>query len=162
MTARKAKPAPKPATPLPPDVTADDLKYPLAPKNRTGEYNERWMLLREEIRKANGGMLTFYHVPAGRKAPEWVLTTLRISGGGARGTTDRYYAIGLADGKLYTVGSGPHVTAVVTVYLHPNNWDRLQKYADLWVKGMAEAGAIRDQISSRRMQGQMRRASFGW
>lgn len=138
---------------LPPDVTEADTKYPKTPEYDTPEYK----ILREVTRGEHGGVLTFYHVPAGRKAPEWVLTTLRIGGAGRRGTTERYYGIGVADGKVYTVGRGPHVTNVVTVYLSHLNVERLRTYAELWEKGMADAQAIRDRIGTRRAQGQLHR-----
>lgn len=159
MTAKKtAGPAKGPAPQLPPDVTAADLKWPKTPEYGTPAYRE-WLKVIDEIRRrTDAGQLTFYHVPAGRKAPDWVLTTLRIGGAG-RGATERYYGVGVADGKVYTVGRGPHVAAVVTIHLHPGNWDRLRKYADLYEKGMADAQAVRDRISSRRAQGQLHRAA---
>lgn len=149
-----AKKTPAPKLELPPDVTAADLKYPEYPEYDTPEY-EAFLAAR---RGDHGGQLVFYHVPAGRKAPEWVLTTLRIGGAGKRGTTERFYGIGVADGKVYTVGKGPHVTAVVTVHLSYKNIERLRKYVELWEKGMAYAGAIRDRISTRRARGQAYRA----
>ena len=70
------------------------------------------------------------------------------------------------DGKPVRVGSGPHVKATVTIYLKANNIERLQKYVDLWLKGMELAGTTRDRISSQRMQGQINRAagktSWSW
>ncbi len=155
MAKKTTKPAPKPATPeykLPPDVVLADLKW--------GSSFPRAALLREGELDDLPMTLTFYYIPAGRKAPEWVLTTLLISRAG-RGSsvTDRYYSIGVADSKVYTVGRGPHVVAEITVYLSKDNIDRLRKYVDLWRKGMAEAGQIRDRISSRRAQGQVHRAA---
>lgn len=47
----------------------------------------------------------------------------------------------------------------VEVHLKQDNVERLRKYLELWTKGMADAGGIRDRISSRRAQGQMERAA---
>lgn len=145
------------AADLPPDVTPADVEYP---KSGTGlTYSELAEL------GLDSHHLTFYRVAAsGRdRAPGWVLCTLHISNPGRRtspaGQTARTYAVGVADEKVYTVGRGPHVTAVVEVWLTKDNLPRLRRYVELWRKGMADAGSIRDRISSRRAQGQLHRAA---
>lgn len=134
---------------LPPDVIESDLEYPSSFEKRV-----------KDLPEGLYGSLTFYFVPEGKKAPAWVLTTLHISNPSRRqsGTPARTYGIGVGDSKVYTVGRGPHVKAEVTVCLTTVNIDRLQKYVDLWVKGMSDASAIRDRISSRRAQGNLFRA----
>lgn len=142
MTAKKT-----PAQDLPPDVLAADLKYPELGKFLP--YAKQQELGLETTR------LTFYKTKGG-----WMLTTLAISNA-RRGSSfeDRTYAIGVADSKIYTVGGGPHVLTKVEVILTIDNVERLAKYIELWKKGMAEAGSIRDRISSRRAQGQLHRAA---
>ncbi len=157
MTAKK-KPAPaKPAVELPPDVKASDLDWPKAP-----DFNgPDWAKYREASYGDHGGRLTFYRVAEGRTGTHWVLVTLLIGKATGRraGKSDRTYAIGLADRKVYRVGYGPHVQAEVTVHLSHLNLDRLQKYVELWKDGMAQAGTIRDRIGTRRAQGQLHRAA---
>ncbi len=136
----------KPATPvleLPPDVIEADTKYPsFETRVRTG--------LPEELTYTP---LTFYKT----SAMGWVLTTLAIGGAGKQATA-RTYGITVEKQGLVRVGRGPHVLATATVYLSTENIARLQKYVDLWLKGMEGAGNTRDRISSRRAQGQMMRA----
>jgi hypothetical protein len=139
-----------PMTNLPPDVKAADLKFPEVGKDLPWER-------RKELGLEDLYGLTFYQV----KGLGWVLCTLHISNPSRRastGTPARTYAIGVADGKVYTVGRGPHVTKEIEVYLSVDNLPRIQRYVDLWKKGMEDAGQIRDRISSRRAQGQMHRA----
>lgn len=139
-----------PAAKLPPDVLTDDCKYGGTPL----PYDEN-----------KPRTLTFYHT----EKFGWVLCTLHISNPSRRqaaGTTARSYGIGVADSKIYTVGKGPHVTAECTVCLNQENLPRLQRYVDLYLKGLGDAGQIRDRISSRRAQGQLYRnagrSSWGW
>ena len=133
---------------LPPDVAEADVKWPTGHPQYTPEQKEKL--------EASGfdyyQPLTFYKT----SGFGWVLTTLLI-GKGRGNQPDRYYGYTL-DGKSVRVGRGPHVTAEVGVYLSPANFDRLFKYVELWSKGMAAAGGIRDRISSRRAQGQEHRA----
>lgn len=149
------------ASELPPDVLPEDCKfgrYITDPDNE--EEFDAYYAFRKVLRDRQlPDELLFYHIPTG---PGWVLCTLKISSAGKRhapGTPDRYYAIGLKDGKTYTVGRGPHVKSVLRVYFRRDNWERLEKYATLWETGMANAGTVRDRISSRRAQGQQHRAA---
>lgn len=90
----------------------------------------------------------------------WMLCTLYISSPGKRNRSpsqDRYYAIGVGDKKIYTVGRGPHVLEEMTVYLSEKNKQRLSTLIELFQEGLSQAGQIRDRISSRRAQGAMRR-----
>ena len=145
---------------LPPDVQKADLEHP---KYGSGDYLPNTELEKIGMGYESGfpGRFTFYKVE-GRSVLGWVLTTLHISKPSSRAragaTMDRTYGIGVADSKVYTVGKGPHVTAIVEVYLTKANLTRLMKYVELWKKGMADAGGIRDRISSRRAQGQINRA----
>lgn len=161
-----------PAPQLPPDIVKADLERPKGPAwkpdmttaeqaayDRDSEAHYAW---RRSVTEALDGRdsLLFYLVSDARKGTAWVLTTLLISKPGRRstGSSSRYYAIGVEDRKLYTVGRGPHVKAEVTVYPSPDNMDRLQKYLDLFAEGLEKAGQTRDRISSRRAQGQLYRA----
>ncbi len=152
MTKKTTKKLPPRA--LPPDVTEADCKYDYEASLSYREFPEGTNL-----------PLTFYKV-GGKDARAdwgWVLTTLIISGKGRRGSTDRYYSIGVDDSKIYTVGRGPHVQAVVEVYITTKNRDRLWKYVELHQKGLGEAQTIRDRIGSRRAQGQLfRRGIPDW
>jgi hypothetical protein len=135
---------------LPPNVQPADLKYPAG--GRTLGYE------REQALGLESPRLTFYKT----ERLGWVLCTLHISNPSRRqaaGTTARTYAIGVADKKIYTVGRGPHVTAEVSVWLSQDNIDRLSEYVALYQRGLADAGQIRDRISSRRAQGQLYRAA---
>lgn len=138
-------------TALPPDVTKADTTYSYGTNSKPWRTGENADLPYS---------LTFYNIGGdkARKDRGWVVTTLLISKG-KRGMPDRSYSIGVDDGKIYTVGSGPHVQTVVTVYLNADNVDRLRKYVDLYQKGMADANMIRDRIGSRRAQTQLRRSS---
>jgi hypothetical protein len=139
----------KPVSDLPPDVVAADTKYPkLGTRIAYDQLKEMGL----GFDSPWTGVLTFYRT----QSIGWVLCTLPISGAG-RGSTPRTYGIGVADSKVYTVGKGPHVLQVVEVRVTNSNLSRLTKYIDLWKKGMADAGSIRDRISSRRAQGQVHR-----
>lgn len=152
--------AKKPARPLPPDVTEADTRYPERPLSW-----ERQKELGLTPEAGWSGRLVFYRVggaSARRGELGWVLTTLLIGHAGSRAraagcATDRSYGIGVADGKVYRVGRGPHVTDEVEVHVSEDNVERLGKYLELWRRGMADAGAVRDRISSRRAQGQLYR-----
>lgn len=144
---------------LPPHVTEADLSYPASGGGA-------WQLA--EAAGLNTTVLTFYLVGgAGARKSEqrWVLCTLNIGGRG-RGQTERNYAINVTDGSICRVGRGPHVLQVVEVHLSKSNWTRLQPHVELYLKGLAAAGSIRDRISSRRAEGQMRRmngeSSWRW
>jgi len=148
---------------LPSDVVPGDLKhtaggFPSEPDAIDAYYAARKALsARLEAAGAEElayTPLTFYRTDSFG----WVLTTLKISNG-KRGREDRYYAVGVRDGNVYRVGNGPHVKATAIAYLRPDNADRLWKYVELWLKGAAAAGGIRDRISSRRAQGQAERAA---
>jgi hypothetical protein len=105
--------------------------------------------------------LTFYQT----QGFGWCLMTLEISRG-KRGHADRSYGVivgGTSEqnrrrGEVCRCGNGPHVTAVVTVWLNTENAERLKGYVAMWKKGMADAGMIRDRISTRRAKGQQMRA----
>jgi hypothetical protein len=131
---------------LPPDVKAADLKYPSYERDDRLSYSELQAMGLES------NALLFYRVTTFG----WVLTTLLI-GKGRNARSARYYAVKL-DGTTCRVGQGPHVTKEVTVYLTKSNLARLQKYVDLYQTGGSRAGEIRDRISSRRAEGQERRA----
>lgn len=90
----------------------------------------------------------------------WLIRTLHISNAKKRSgyQTDRSYAVSLGDGKVYTVGGGPHVLAEVAVRVDKKNVARLKPHLDIYLKGLADAGTIRDRISSRRAQGALRRS----
>ena len=138
---------------LPPGITAADLEWPRYPADGSGPERAAYHSARGA---GNHGQLTYYLVQGG-KAPYWVIATLEIARGKG-GRADRTYAIGIDDGQVCRVGQGPHVLAVVTVQIGPANIDRLEKHIQLYNKGLAAAGVIRDRIGTRRAQGQLRRA----
>ena len=151
----KNKPDPTPD--LPPDVMAEDLKYPgwyEKDNPDRGLRTDELTALGLSYESGWFGTFTFYKT----ERFGWVLTTLLIGKAGRRaprGTTDRFYGITVKYGKgmkyeLVTVGKGPHVTATATVYLKAGNIDRLRKYVELWKEGMSRAGDTRDRISTRR------------
>jgi hypothetical protein len=129
---------------FPPDVIEADTKWPPPDDNpkpwRTG--NDA------DVPRS----LTFYKVQGARIKDAWVIVTLPIDNRG------RSYVVQCETGSTGRAGRGPHVKAEVTVYLTRKNIDRLRRYVDLWRKGAAEAGMIRDRISTRRVQGQIERA----
>lgn len=90
----------------------------------------------------------------------WVIPTLHIANGGRHGGGSRTYAISVK-GTPCRVGNGPHVLAIVTVYVSDANKKRLETYLNLRHDGQAKAGETRDRISSRRLLTQMRRTA-GW
>lgn len=147
---------------LPPDVRPSDLERAKYPDHEDkAAYEAYWAHNRlMDSLGLPGGELTFYRSLQGGKASgQWLLTTLHISNPGRRssaGAVARTYAVGLSDGKVYTTGGGPRET--VRVLVKADNLGRLQKYLDLYAKGMEDAQAIRDRISSRRAQGQLYRA----
>ncbi len=138
-----------PQTDMPPDVTEADLKHPTSddyiPYGKQQEYGLEHC----------GTSLTFYRTPAFG----WVLRTLEISRARKAGQTDRYYGITVNDGQSVRVGRGPHVTKEITIHFTTANIERLKPYVELWTRGMTMAGSIRDRISSRRAEGQERRAN---
>lgn len=95
----------------------------------------------------------------------WVVTTLHIRNPGRRHRSDaqaRTYGV-TVDGTVCRVGLGPHVKRTVTAYVTRARADALAKLVALHEKGMADAGSIRDRISSPRANSMMRRAEFyGW
>jgi hypothetical protein len=87
----------------------------------------------------------------------WVIPTLLIAASRRHGYAARTYAVTL-DGHLCRVGAGPHVLRTVRVYVTKRRAKMLQKFIDLRQSGKADAGTVRDRISSRRAEGQLRRA----
>jgi hypothetical protein len=154
-TSRSSVKTSKTVRELPPNVNPSDTVYP-----RRTSYDDSYWTFQKTLREIGleTSTLTFYKTTG----IGWVLTTLHISNPSRRqssSTPPRTYGIGVADSKVYTVGRGPHVTEEVTIYLTPENYDRLKVYVQLWTKGMADASQIRDRISSRRAQGQLHRSN---
>jgi hypothetical protein len=93
----------------------------------------------------------------------WCIPTLSISSSGYRsgrtGSQRRTYAVTVDGGKVVRIGAGPHVLEIVLVHNRPSRRAALQPFLDLRTKGSADAGQVRDRISSRRVQGQMERAA---
>ena len=115
---------------MPPNVQPIDLKYPEGGCN---------------YKLGDNGCLHFYKT----SRFGWCVATLSIG-------RDRTYAVTL-DGSQVRVGNGPHVEARATVYLSSANAKRLEKYTDLYAAGVGASNDIRDRISSRRAEGQVRR-----
>ena len=143
-----------PEAELPPGITEADLKWPKYEDSIPWEK-------RKELGLEDLHSFKFYLVK-GRKDRGWVLTTLLIGTASRRAragaTTDRYYGIEVGTESIVRIGKGPHVLKEIEVHLSNKNIERLTKYVELWRKGMADAGSIRDRISSRRAQGQLYRA----
>lgn len=140
---------------LPEGIVQNDLSCydPMKAKDKYKPYAKL------DHKAGNSGQLEFYYV-TGRG---WVITTLHISNG--KGFADRSYGIDILTGGIVTVGKGPHVTKTINVYLRLSRLKALQKYIDLYNKGLISAGQIRDRISTRRANTVMRRSlssGFGW
>jgi hypothetical protein len=86
----------------------------------------------------------------------WCVATLKIGNG--RSGPPRTYGASLKDGKIVTMGGGPHILDTKTVYLTEERTAALAKLVEFYEKGVEEAGLIRDRIGSRRAEGQLRRA----
>jgi len=132
---------------LPPLIQAADLKYPA--------YDSKDRLARGANNEFLGdhGQLIFYKVTSFG----WCIATLRISNG-RHGHAARTYAARISDGAQVRIGSGPHVTSTVTVYIRQSRVKALQKYIDQYNSGAVSANETRDRISSRRAEGTLRRA----
>lgn len=139
---------------LPEGIVKADLTYPKWKANATAAEREGDSIAHT---------LTLYYTPR----LGWLLATLHIRNGSSRqqsrGHAARTYAVSIADGKVYTVGLGPHVTHTATVYVRRSRAKALAKFVDLHQQGLGTAGEIRDRISSRRAQTIARRGGgFGW
>jgi hypothetical protein len=113
--AKKSKPLFQPGPDeLPPDLKAKDCTYPRWTSKDTLQHEDRVKAGIADLHE-----LQFYLVGGLKSKTQagWVLTTLHISKPGRRSsqTSDRSYGITL-DGKIVTVGKGPHVQKVVRVY----------------------------------------------
>ena len=129
---------------LPTPIIEADTKYP--------EYQPGRKSLRDGEYADLPPCVTLYLVTGRRLTDEWVICTLPISGKG------RTYGQVIATGAGVRVGAGPHVKATVTLYFTADNVERLKPIIDLYRKGLIEANVIRDRISSRRAEGNLRRA----
>jgi hypothetical protein len=142
-----AKPA---AKTLPFGLKQSDLSYPKRPKTYDWRKPQPHDLLHT---------LTLYET----ERFGWVVTTLHIRNAGSRsmrGAQPRTYGV-TASGQVVTVGLGPHVKSTMTVYVSRARAEALKTLVDLHERGLADAGSIRDRISSRRAQGAMRRMAYG-
>lgn len=92
----------------------------------------------------------------------WCIPTLHIRNASRRHYATRVeprtYAARVDDGATVRIGLGPHVDARVTVYVKVNRLAALQKFLDLQIAGAVSANTIRDRISSRRAQHDIRRS----
>lgn len=136
---------------LPFGLKDSDLQYPKRPK-------------RYDWHKPHGSDLmktiTLYET----ERFGWVVCTLEIRRPGRRHRHDaqpRTYGIDRG-GKICTVGLGPHVKRSITVYVSRARAEALKELTDLHRKGLADAGSIRDRISSRRAFGALWRMDRGY
>lgn len=153
---------------LPPDVLAADVAYPAYREKTEAEYdaerkagNELHAKLVEMVGEDHAytaRALTLHKAKGGRTGEHWSVATLPISKS-RNGYADRTYAIRVDTGEVCRIGKGPHVVATLTLYIRPENFDRLKKYVELYAKGLESAGLIRDRISSRRAMGALHRAN---
>ncbi len=150
MTKRSPTKTTSPASvELPANVLATDLTYPKVKATRTEADYERARVLH---------ILTLHYTARFG----WCVATLHIRNPGRRSTqtTARTYGVTL-DGQVVTIGMGPHVLRTIELYVTAARVAALQRYLDLKEKGLADAGEIRDRISTRRAQTVQRRsASF--
>lgn len=132
---------------LPKGITKDDLERP----HWDAKGSEKQAYDKESYRHLEFGL--WYTEALG-----WVIPTLFIGGGrrAAQAGSVRTYATTI-DGKVCRVGMGPHVKQQLTVYVRVGRRAALQPYLDLQEKGQADAGQVRDRISTRRAQGQLHR-----
>lgn len=134
---------------FPEGVTVKDTEYP------------KWDSKDKAVRELGDyGQITMHLTTAFG----WCVATLPISKARRAGLTDRTYGVRVSDGAGVRVGAGPHVTKTITVYLRKSRVKVLQKYIDLFQKGLIQANETRDRISSRRAEGVQRRAegAFSW
>lgn len=137
---------------LPEGVRESDLKQPHWERALPWRQSEELGLV--------GGRLEFYRTDK----TGWLVLTLHISNPPRRhaaGTPARFYATAVKDKTVHTVGMGPHVLEQLTVYVTQDNLERLMPLIELHKQGLVDANTIRDRISSRRAQGQLRRQAFG-
>jgi hypothetical protein len=138
------------ALPLPLGIIPSDLGYP-----KTGDL---------DYAAGDHGRITLYEVD-GRRGRYWVVCTLGIRRGQRSGQADRTYGV-TVDGSPVRVGIGPHVKQQITVWVRKNRRESLSKLLELHNQGLVVANQIRDRISSRRAEGQLRRAdgqrSWDW
>jgi hypothetical protein len=127
---------------LPEGIVAEDSVWPSGSKKD-----------RVDGTLGNCGTLDFHFTSFG-----WVISTLPISKSRS-GFADRTYGVKISDGSSVRIGNGPHVIKSITVYIRNSRLKALQKYIDLYNKGMSRANEIRDRISSRRVEGVERRAA---
>jgi hypothetical protein len=136
---------------LPFGLKAPDLAYPKRPKKYDWRKEQPFDVLHT---------LTLYET----ERFGWVVTTLHIRNPGRRHRSDaqaRTYGV-TKDGNVVTVGLGPHVKRTLTVYVTRGRAEALKTLVELHERGMADAGSIRDRISSRRAQTTLRRSAFGF
>lgn len=136
---------------LPFGLKASDLSYPKRPKTYDWRKPQPFDVLHT---------FTLYET----ERLGWIITTLHIRNPGSRhrqGAQARTYGVDTR-GQVVTVGLGPHVKRTITVYVSRARAEALKALIDLHERGLADAGSIRDRISTRRAQTTMRRASFGF
>ena len=128
---------------LPTGITAKDLTYP------------KWKL-NDTANRVVDQFELWYTERFG-----WCIPTLLIRRAGrfSSQSSDRTYATTM-DGDPIRMGLGPHVKAQVTVYVRESRKADLQRFLDLKTNGEATAGDIRDRISTRRAQTEMRRSIY--
>lgn len=125
-------------TPLPMGIKESDFQYPKA--EQVLEY------------------VPLYEVEFRSGQKIWCAGVLKIGSRAAGlGYGDRTYAIRLPAGTLCRIGGGPHVKSTRTLYLSEKRAKELKEFVAALEKGRAEAGQVRDRVSSRRVEGQLRR-----
>ena len=135
---------------LPKGITVKDCKYP--------SYKDKDQL---NWQVGQHGQLDLHYT----ERFGWVITTLHISNASKRQRMagingSRSYGITVDGGQIVSVGLGPHVKASVTVYIRNSRTAKLQKFIDLYNKGMEDANNIRDRRSTRIAQTKQRNADW--
>jgi len=134
-----------PETKLPEGILENDLLFP-------GWGHDTPHEDRIDYEAGDHGQLEMWYT----EAFGWCIPTLKIGNAG-RHDTRRTYAIAINTAAGCRIGHGPHVKRTVTVYIRKNRVEALQKFIDLYNKGLEMAGFTRDRISTRRMNTQNRR-----
>ena len=134
---------------LPKGILVSDTQLRVAPK--TDAAYEKWSKNPNnytDYKLGQSGMLVMHRT----ERFGWVIATLNISKG-------RDYGISV-DGKICSLGNGPHIKETIRVYLYGDRVKALQPFIDLYNKGLEQANEIRDCRSTRIAQTRARNAKY--
>lgn len=145
-----------PVAPLPKGIKPGDTVYP-----SMGTYKKNKYVPHPEHVEGSPSFELWHSQVFG-----WCIPTLLIRGRGRRygpsANSDRTYAARVSDGGLVRIGMGPHVTQQTTVYARKSRMADLKPYFEMQNKGQGDAGIARDNLSTRRARGSLRRSVYSW